>query len=326
MAVDQRWSSKKLTIAALATGQVDYDFQPDQIIVLCTSSVLNGFYIFPHGAQGSAGIPLLSQGPVVFPGIEANQHIDFTSLELSSKDLVIIAQKGYQPTSIVTPTTQGLAQTTNPTGQAIFEAKNAAAVWNAGSYNHQGRWALVLVGMHDFGVANPHRTFSSITLGGVAGTLLKRQQQANSTTDWDEVAIFLVDNLVNGPLALVSTLSGIPQQGYMSALVISFRDGIVAGNVGGAGANAGANISFSVTSHNASSLIISLFSGSFSTALPYSETGGATVILAIHITANSQDGMYERSGGPASMQFFYSGAGTAGMTSACSAAAEIYIP
>jgi hypothetical protein len=94
------FKSERVTVPALGTITMQYTFKPDQIVISPLQPVTTGIWVYPAGAQGGGGIPVLTQNPISFPGTSDDQTLTIVSKEPASRDLLIVASKGHAPVAL----------------------------------------------------------------------------------------------------------------------------------------------------------------------------------------------------------------------------------
>ena len=113
--------------------QIDYDFIPDQVLVVprLDSIILTTVDIVAIGAQGGGRHQLRGTGPIVLPGI--TKQVYFRNNESLTRTLIVTAQKGYAPFSVVMPTTSAF-------GDVLVLAERTALLTIANNVNSSVAW------------------------------------------------------------------------------------------------------------------------------------------------------------------------------------------
>lgn len=148
---------------ALASGEqrtLTYDAVPDQILIRPAGGTIftEGLLVRVVGGRGGAAEELIGTGPMVVPGV--SKHIELYNGDTVARTVLVTAQRGYLPLSIVMPATQATDMETLAIGATI-----GGAGWALGDgtiqayYMRVGTWVYVSLIF----------TFGSTSVAGAGG-------------------------------------------------------------------------------------------------------------------------------------------------------------
>ena len=166
------YNVQEVTLTAGQERQLDYDFIPDQVLIVpkLDSVITDNIEIVAIGAQGGGKHQLRGTGPLVLPGITKQLYL--RNNDLLSRTLIVTAQKGYAPLSIVMPTTSvtlGVAAVESPLaiaqckvwhdagqGLAGLSDGDAVASWTdmSGNANHSAQGTAGQRPLYKTGIVN----------------------------------------------------------------------------------------------------------------------------------------------------------------------------
>jgi len=220
-----------------ASGQVEvaYAFKPDQILAYTDTPLDIGVDIQVAGSQGGGTVPLRGQGPASFPGVSENQVVVLRNLDLIDRTILLVAQKGLLPTSIVGPSVAARPSAISPISETYHRTASGTVHTFVHSHKSSG---LLLVYVTLQGVAGGVTiNISSVTANGQAMTQKQHQAVALGATARVTAGLYSLLDVAAGDITIVVTTSGSAQVG---AWALTFDARISIGNTTGGTANAAA--------------------------------------------------------------------------------------
>ncbi|GAG06676.1 unnamed protein product, partial [marine sediment metagenome] len=265
-----------------------YDFKPDQIFFFSPDrSMGTGVYIHLMGMQGAGTIPILAQGPVIIPGVSENQELILENREVVAVDLLIVAQRGYPPITVTSPTSIVRPDSVEIQSQTILPHTVSALQYYAFDHLHIGRFALLMFAVMENSAGPQRFDITAVTLGGINALNLTNIERALGNTNIN-VSSWWVDVSMNQIANVVCTINPNPAHNYnIFGQVMSFQEGIRSGNVttnsfGGAG-----GFTMDVTGDNPGSRVFSLGADWHIGGGPMIETTGAPPWYYEHVGDNT---------------------------------------
>jgi hypothetical protein len=285
--------SERHTVPASGTLRIRYEFHPDQLYFFSPKkSLANGIEISLSGVQGGGSIPILAQGPVIVPGVSENQELLLTNKETVDVELLIIAQRGYPPVSLTSPTTLALAESAYPQAQTRREFYLVNQSTYSYLHNHVGSDVIVVAG----GIENTTGVsciINSVTIDGVAGIPLGDGRIAtgagSAVCGW-----WMRADVPEGTIQITITYSAATEDAHYSQ-TFSFNSGIRTGNITTQGYVGATPPLFTVIGQETGSVVLCavVFYGTGT----LTETSGAPDFDPIHtLVTNVIVGMHRRSG------------------------------
>lgn len=320
----QKFLSERVDLAALQTLEKEYDFQPDQIMAVSLDAMSgDGIWFFPRGMGGGGGLPLLTQGPLIFPGVVDNQHLRIENREAISRRLILTAQRGYPLAAIQTPTSVAKPTSTLIQSQSVYGPLWTITGDRTHTHLHIGRYVLFAVCGWEYQNPFQNVVINAVAVGGVTATKVAEGVGTNagafmkSTVQW-WLADVPANNNVN---IVVDIITGTTVLQAYYAHAYSFADGIRIGNVDIDALAGAGTMSLSVVGALSSSTILCMAQAGSDPVAAFTEGAGADVWVAQFFNGATANGQMHRRVGAGQALFSYTAA--ANTRSAAAAAIEI---
>jgi hypothetical protein len=222
-ALSRFYNCQEIVLTAGQERIVTYEFEPEQIIIVpkLNSVITDSIEITPVGAQGGGRIQLRGTGPIIVPGL--SKQLLLKNNDLVSRTLIVTAQRGYMPASIVMPVTSVVPTSVGLLSQLISTYANIGSASPIHPHVQDG-WILVAITGFD-GVAQ--WTATAVTAAGKTGVLI-RDSGPNGGT---RAQVWAIQDVPAGQQSVSITLS-IASVDFVCITTFSLDPAVGMGNSG----------------------------------------------------------------------------------------------
>jgi hypothetical protein len=225
-------------LGPLGEMEVSYQFQPEQVLAYTDVPLDIGIDFRVDGAQGGGAIPLRGQGPVSFPGLSANQRLRIINRDLVARTVMLFAQKGHLPLSVVGPSVAAKPSSISP---QLATPYSVAGIGNSftTTINHNGG-PLVLLTL--ITKAAGTCSVTSLTAAGWPIPLLAQRQSGNGNIRTHAAVWARTADIPAGVVTLQGTMSSVANDSLL-VYCLSMLAGVGVGNSLAGGNDTGAAFS-----------------------------------------------------------------------------------
>lgn len=241
---------REVVIAPGAEEALTYDGIPDQVVVyprLSVGPIITELEILPVGAKGGGRIRVRGTGPWVAPGV--TQQLKIRNGDALSRTLVVIAQKGYLPASVVLPVTE--VEPTSVMYQSSLLGSGSATF----TYEHvtNGPILVLTAQANDNGNASAP---SAVTVGGVSAVLVTSQGAQEGAVRACAVSAWITGDQQAGTKTI--TITDVGTIDMRRIYVFSFDPGVGLGDNGAAGDTGGGTFNVNIVGQQEPNLLIAI--------------------------------------------------------------------